>query len=40
MARPFDDHLVGALWQELNPQPGGGRKARYEFVRGPLDDTD
>ncbi|MEZ4458981.1 MAG: ATPase, T2SS/T4P/T4SS family [bacterium] len=36
--RPFDDHLVGAVWQELLPNDSGnGRHARYEFVRGPLD---
>ena len=35
--RPFDDQLVGAVWQELLPNENGGRHARYEFVRGPLD---
>ena len=37
--RPFDDHLVGAVWQELLVNESGrGRHARFEFVRGPLDE--
>jgi general secretion pathway protein E/type IV pilus assembly protein PilB len=36
--RPFDDHLVGAVWQELHQrEEGPGRRAEYDFVRGPLD---
>lgn len=32
---PFEDVLVGAVWQEL-VEKKGGRKARYEFVQGSL----
>ncbi len=33
---PFEDVLVGAVWQELVEKKGGGRKARYEFVCGSI----
>lgn len=36
--RSIDDHLVGASWQELVPNPEGpGQMARYELLGGPLD---
>lgn len=35
--RPVDDHLVGVCWQELVPREGGGRRANYDLLCGPLD---
>jgi len=35
--RPVDEHLVGAVWQELIAKETGGRKAAYDFLPGRLD---
>ncbi len=37
--RSVDEHLVGAVWQELTAKQGGGREATYDFLPGKLDAT-